>query len=53
MLHDFRRGNLATISKCASKALTKATPFPNQTSKPNFFRAQKAKANNLFLTANV
>ena len=58
MLPDFRCGNLATISKCASKAITKTTPFTKKKYiyiyiKPNSFKALKAKANSLFLTANV
>ena len=61
MLPDFRCGNLATISKCASKAITKTTPFTKKKKyiyiyiyiKPNSFKALKAKANSLFLTANV
>ena len=57
MLPDFRCGNLATISKCASQAITKTTPFTKIYIyiyiKPNSFKALKAKANSLFLTANV
>ena len=52
MLLNFRYENLVTIPNVLAKHLTKATPFPNQTSKPNLFKAPKANANSLFLFAN-
>ena len=53
MLPDFCRGNLATIPNTLGKHRSRPLPFRNQTSKPNIFKAPKAKANSSFLIANV
>ena len=57
MLSDFRHGYLVCIFGTASKhtreASIKTTPFQNQTSKPNPFKALKANASSSFLIANV
>ena len=53
MLPNFQHGNLKSIPNAPGKHRLGPHPFQNQTSKPNMFKAPKANANNLFLTANV
>ena len=53
MLSDFCRGNLASTSNTLEKHRSGPHPFWNQTSKPNTFKAPKAKANSLFWIAYV